>query len=217
MRIGIVAATDFEIRPAIDYIQRLQAAMHSYTVMITGVGMLATTYHLTSQLCKGSFDTLLQAGIGGSFSDKYQLADVVLIREEVVGDLGVQEHEFKDIFDMGFANPDLFPFTDKALINPSVSNWHPFNFPLAKGVTVNEITTQPDRIETIRRKYGSEIESMEGAAFHYVCLQHGIPFIQLRAVSNYPGERDKTKWKIREAVEALNSRLIRIIQQLTAP
>jgi futalosine hydrolase len=31
---------------------------------------------------------------------------------------------------------------------------------------------------------------MEGAALHFVCLQEDISFIQLRAISNFVGERD---------------------------
>lgn len=216
MRIGIVAATEFEIRPVIDFIQQQQAgSLHEFVVLITGIGILSTTYHLTEQLRQGSFSCLLQAGIGGCFSEKFWLADVVLIQEEVVGDLGVEEDEFKDIFDMGFAKAGQFPFTGKTLPNPYMNRWKKFKLPVTNGITVNEITTQPKRITTLRRKYGSGIESMEGAAFHYVCLHHAVPFLQLRSVSNYVGERDKTKWKLPEAIAALNVQLISIIKQLT--
>jgi futalosine hydrolase len=54
---------------------------------------------------------------------------------------------------------------------------------------------------------------MEGAAFHYVCLQEEIPFIQLRSVSNYVGERNKSKWQIKKAVENLNKELLNLIGQ----
>ena len=56
---------------------------------------------------------------------------------------------------------------------------------------------------------------MEGAALHYICLQEEIPFVQIRTVSNYVGERDKTKWKIKEAFENLNDELLKLIDQLT--
>jgi futalosine hydrolase len=44
---------------------------------------------------------------------------------------------------------------------------------------------------------------MEGAALHYVCINEGIPFIHLRAVSNLVGERDKQRWKMQKAIENL--------------
>jgi futalosine hydrolase len=55
---------------------------------------------------------------------------------------------------------------------------------------------------------------MEGAALHYVALCEKIPFLQLRAVSNYVGERDKNKWALREAIANLNMELQRILIKL---
>ncbi len=52
---------------------------------------------------------------------------------------------------------------------------------------------------------------MEGAAFHYVCLQEKIPFLQLRAISNYVGERNKANWNLNEAIRNLNKKLIEIV------
>jgi futalosine hydrolase len=45
---------------------------------------------------------------------------------------------------------------------------------------------------------------MEGAAFIYASLSEGIPFIQIRAVSNYIEERDKTTWDLEKALKNLN-------------
>ena len=58
------------------------------------------------------------------------------------------------------------------------------------------------------------VESMEGAALHYVCLMEKIPFLQIRSISNLIGERDKTRWKIKEAMKSLNETLITLIQKL---
>jgi futalosine hydrolase len=55
---------------------------------------------------------------------------------------------------------------------------------------------------------------MEGAAFHYVCLLERINFLQLRAISNRVGERDKSKWKLKESIENLNKELLNIIENL---
>ncbi len=55
---------------------------------------------------------------------------------------------------------------------------------------------------------------MEGAAFHYVCISEGVPFMQLRGISNQVGERFKIKWKIKESIESLNENLMRIVLQL---
>ena len=59
--------------------------------------------------------------------------------------------------------------------------------------------------------FAPQTETMEGAALHYVCLQQNLPFLQIRSISNEVGERDKSKWKIKEAVEDLNSELIKLL------
>ena len=55
---------------------------------------------------------------------------------------------------------------------------------------------------------------MEGAALHYVGRETGIPFIQIRAISNYVGERDKSIWLIKESIELLNKTLLQYVDKL---
>jgi futalosine hydrolase len=54
---------------------------------------------------------------------------------------------------------------------------------------------------------------MEGAAFHYVCLQEGMPFAQVRSISNYVEPRNRSAWKIKEAVIALNEWVVAFLKQ----
>jgi futalosine hydrolase len=55
---------------------------------------------------------------------------------------------------------------------------------------------------------------MEGAALHYVCLMEKIPFLQIRAISNMTGDRDKSRWKLKEALKSLHEELVVMIQKL---
>jgi futalosine hydrolase len=55
---------------------------------------------------------------------------------------------------------------------------------------------------------------MEGAALHYVARESNIPFIQIRAISNYIGERDKSKWQMKIAIDHLNQTLLQYIDHL---
>jgi futalosine hydrolase len=41
-----------------------------------------------------------------------------------------------------------------------------------------------------------------------------ISFLQVRAISNYVGERDKTKWQIKQAIENLNNVLLKLVGKL---
>ena len=66
-------------------------------------------------------------------------------------------------------------------------------------------------IKFYRDVFDPVTESMEGAALHYVCLMTNVPFIQLRSISNYIGERNKKKWDMMESINNLNNSLVRII------
>jgi futalosine hydrolase len=55
---------------------------------------------------------------------------------------------------------------------------------------------------------------MEGAALHLVCLENKIPFLQIRGISNWVGERDKSQWKIPEAAEAVAHSIKNFIKKL---
>ena len=86
--------------------------------------------------------------------------------------------------------------------------------PSVKAITVNTVTDDRSKIKQLQSKFSADIETMEGAALHYICLQKKIPFLQIRSISNEVGERNKENWKIKEALENLNISLNKIIKEL---
>jgi len=78
-------------------------------------------------------------------------------------------------------------------------------------MSVNEISTNAKKISVFKDVYKADIETMEGSAFHYVCLMRNIPFVQIRGISNMVGERDKSKWKIKEAIDSIFPPLNKLI------
>jgi futalosine hydrolase len=91
------------------------------------------------------------------------------------------------------------------------------SLPAVSAVSVNEISTSTEKINVFAEKYKADIESMEGAALHYVCAMQQIPFIQIRGISNLVGERDKTKWKIPESMLAATNACINLINKIQLP
>ncbi|HMQ88955.1 MAG TPA: hypothetical protein PKB07_15270, partial [Flavilitoribacter sp.] len=60
-------------------------------------------------------------------------------------------------------------------------------------------------IDRIRTRYPmADIETMEGAAFFYVCLMESVPFLAIRSISNYVEARNREAWDIPGAIRALN-------------
>ena len=87
---------------------------------------------------------------------------------------------------------------------------------MVSSATVDFITDSQELNGSVYTKYSPDIESMEGAAFHYVALLEEVPFIQVRSISNVVGERDKKNWKMDEAISALNKALDTLYAELAA-
>lgn len=205
MPILLCAATAFEIQPTIDWLQ--QRPDHPVEILFTGVGLVPATYALTKAVAAKPWSLVLQAGIAGALDSSLAFGDVVQVKSEAIGDAGVMEHgAFRSLFELQLAGPDEKPWQQQQLINPHVELFDPA-LPTVNSVSINEITTQAERIRYYAKSLGATIESMEGAALHYVCLMEHAPFLQLRSVSNMVGERDKAKWKIGEAIHNLNQQL----------
>jgi len=211
MNILLVAATSFEIQPAIArFPQR-----HNILPGTTGVGSIPAAWTLTKLAVNRKPDCIIQVGIAGSFIPGL-IGQVMVIKEEAFGDVGVHEHgTFRSIFDLNLLDGDTAPFTNGLLVNPYKKWLDSTGLQQVRAITVNEITTSPTRIEWYQQKIAPVVESMEGAALHYVCLQEHIPFLQLRAVSNDIGQRDKSKWDIKGSIAALNTKLAGILEDLT--
>ena len=205
MGLLIVAATKLEIAPFL-------ATNYKVDVLITGVGIPATIFNLNQKLAQTKYDLVIQAGIAGTFKGTFEKSDIVIIEEDTFADIGVDEiGNFRTIFEIGFADENEFPYKSGWLKNEQ-KILKKTNLPIAKAITVNKITDDEKQLNQLKDKFNADVESMEGAAFHYVCLQHKINFLQLRSISNKVGERDKAKWKMEEAISSLNAALKRLIE-----
>jgi len=190
--------------------KRLNISFHE-----SGVGMLASTFSLTKVALYEKPDLIIQAGIAGSFDNNIKLGSTFVIQEEALGNTGVEEEgKWKDIFELKLEKSSYPPFEKRRLPNQWEEDYNLLKLPIVSSVTVNEISTNPARIKQLISKYNPALESMEGAALHYVCRKCDIPFLQIRSVSNYVGVRDKNQWKIAEALKNLNETLVQYVEKL---
>lgn len=213
----LISATAFEIAPFIETYRKYNGNFIDgveINILISGIGLVASTYNITKHLMVNKPDVIVQAGVGGSFDKNISLGSVVAVRQERVADLGVFENKkWKTLDEMGLEKAGRFPYSNGWLVNRSPL-MKTVKLPKVKGISVNEITTSPGRIKILREKFNPTAESLEGAALHYVAISEKIPFIQIRALSNYIGERDKGKWQMKEAITNLNHELKKILQSL---
>jgi len=218
MKVVITAATDKETAQIKDTINPIYTGGNNQRKVSfheSGVGLLASCFSISRLIFEQKPDLIIQAGIAGTFDSKQLLSKVVIIKEEQLADTGVEENgRFKDLFDLNLNEPDNYPFKNRKLVNTYLQRLNFLKLEEVTGITINEITTRPERIELLKAKYNAQIESMEGAALHYCCLQTATPFIQIRAISNYIGERDKSKWKFKDSFDNLSSIVLRYVDHL---
>jgi futalosine hydrolase len=208
MNILLVSATAFEVEPFI----KENPAMD---VLIAGVGIPSTVFQLTRKLIQQEYDMVIQAGIAGTFHNKIEKSTVVVVERDIFGDLGsFEKNHFKTLFENGLLDEDDQPYKKGWLSNPN-RYLESSDLKVVKGITVNSITDDDFRIDELAKKFDPDIETMEGAALHYVCLMLKVPFLQLRSISNAVGERDKGKWNIADAVSNLNLEIKNVIRNLS--
>ncbi|HEX8391529.1 MAG TPA: futalosine hydrolase [Longimicrobium sp.] len=61
-------------------------------------------------------------------------------------------------------------------------------------------------------RFGALCEGMEGAAAAHVCAVYGVPFLEVRAVSNHVEDRDMARWRIGPAVQAAQDAVLALAQ-----
>ncbi len=207
MKITIAAATRFEIKEEL-----LQNDKHQVQFLYTGVGILSSAVSLTQHVFQHQPDLIIQVGIGGAFSKERRLGEVIVVANECVGDMGVMENEsWHDLFDFGFVQANEVPYENRFLPNDELEKYNVLSLESVVGVTVNQISTDKSMIHTLQTMYDGDVESMEGASLHYVCRSYDVPFLQVRGISNYVGERDKKNWKIKEAIENVNEEVRKML------
>jgi futalosine hydrolase len=223
MKILIVAATSFEIRPFLnkliflektdDYLEHYLFGNTHLHVLIPGVGMMFTAFHLGRQLLREKYDYVINAGICGSYSHSLPLGEVVEIIEDCISELGAEDSDrFLTLFDLGLMDPDEIPYKNGKLTNSlPISSGTLEKLRKVRGITVNTVHGNKDSIERIKTLFSPSAESMEGAAFLYACLLAKIPNAQIRAVSNYVEERDRSRWNLDLALRNLNNVLIELL------
>ncbi len=201
MNILLVFATELEAKGF-----EIPNSNHNIKKLITGVSSYNSIYKLTKACLSQKIDWVIHAGIAGTFDESFKIGSVVQVIDDVFADVGVWEQgDFKSLVDLNLSKTED--------LNIEIEEFST-ELPKAKGITVNTITACNDVKQKWKQKYNAQIESMEGAAVHFVCKQEKIPCVHIRAISNYVAERDKLQWNIKLALENLHKELALILRGL---
>lgn len=170
-----------------------------------GLGAVNTAQALTCMLEAQPPDWVLQIGVGGAYTAAgLALGDWALACEEVYGDLGVQTPAgWRGAAEIGIPvlqqeRPyyNSFPL-EPAWVERARAALEPLG-PVAVGpfVTVQECSGTKALGDERQRRFNAVCENMEGAAAAHICRLYGVPFVELRAISNQVEDRRREDWDL---------------------
>jgi futalosine hydrolase len=226
LKILIVAAASREVKQLSDKLEFMQSINANYTchkygtllvdILITGVGSIFTTYNLTKALNGTDYDLAINVGIAGSFDYFLEQGFVVNVIQDQFADLGVEEdNNFYTLSEKELMNENIYPFSREILKNKGSFDIDEVDSLIpVKAITVNTLTGNQEAIEKLKIKFNPEIITTEGAAFFYVCLLENMPFLQIRAISNFVEIRKIENWNIPLAIKNLNDSIVEIFNEL---
>lgn len=225
MRVLIVSATSLEVEPLVRFfrLREKQASnLQSYRygdididVLICGVGMVATTYWTGKVLSETDYDFAFNIGLAGSFDKSLPLGQVVNVYSDQFPEMGAESGEFfLSLVDLKLIEENRFPFKNGILLNETRIKSATCNqLKKVSGITVNTVHGHAASIEKLKKAHQPHVESMEGAAFMFVCKMEQVDFIQIRSLSNYVEPRNKDAWNIPLALDQLTKTLLSILNE----
>ncbi|MFD6437749.1 futalosine hydrolase [Streptomyces venezuelae] len=178
----------------------------SVDVLAVGVGPAAAAAGTATALARAAaegrpYGLVVSAGIGGGFPPDAPVGSLVVADEITVADLGAETPEgFSPVTELGFGAVTHRP--PPALVRAAADACG-----AATGtvLTVSTVTGSTERAAALRLRHPRALaEAMEGFGVAEAAVLHGLPVMEIRAISNPVGPRDRAAWRIGDALSALS-------------
>ncbi|MFC5530933.1 futalosine hydrolase [Cohnella yongneupensis] len=188
-----------------------------FDVKLAGVGPVAAAVNTTTALFEaGGYDLVISAGIAGGFEGRADIGNVVVSTAIIAADLGVETPDgFSSVDELGFGTSRIG--VDKLLARRVVDALKNSSIVVSSGpiVTVSTATgTAETTAELTARVPGVAAEGMEGYGVAAAAHARGLPVLEIRAISNRVGPRDRSAWRIGDALASLEAAFARLTEGL---
>ncbi|MDQ0794767.1 futalosine hydrolase [Streptomyces sp. B1I3] len=176
-----------------------------FDVLAGGAGPAAaaasTAFALAAAPASEPYGLVVSAGIGGGFAPAAPVGSLVVASGIVAADLGAETPDgFVPVTGLGFGRDTFLP--PAALVRDVAAATGAVPGPV---LTVSTVTGSAARTAALLAAHpGAAAEAMEGFGVAEAAGRLGVPVIELRAVSNTVGPRDRGAWRIGEALAALS-------------
>lgn len=177
-----------------------------FSVQLAGVGPASAAARTTSILAKESFDMVISAGIGGGFAGYADIGSIVLASQMIAADLGSEtpDHGFLSVDELGFGSSRIQADT---VYNGSLSSaiqLAGLAVHIGPVLTVSTTTGSAESTAMLAERIpGASAEGMEGYGVALAAHYFHLPVLEIRAISNRVGPRDRSSWRIPDALQAL--------------
>lgn len=176
-----------------------------FDVLAAGVGPVVAAAKTANALATGEYGLVVSAGIGGGFAGRAEIGSIVVADEITAADLGVETPKgFHSLDEMGFGSTHFS--VEANLLNQVSVALLSSGLPVHIGsvLTVSTATGTAERAsELAERVPRATAEAMEGYGVALAAQDCGLPILEIRAISNLVGPRDRSLWRIEEALEVL--------------
>jgi futalosine hydrolase len=177
----------------------------AFDVIAAGVGPAAAAAGTAKALAAGEYGLVVSAGIGGGFAGRAEVGSLVVASELIAADLGAETPEgFRSVDELGFGSARAQ--VDRQLADRLTAALQAAGLQAAAGpvLTVSTATgTAATAAELAARVPGAAAEAMEGYGVAAAAQAFGLPVLEIRAISNAVGPRDRAAWRIGDALNAL--------------
>lgn len=196
--------------------EAIRAGLSDPTVTVTPVGVgpavagAATARLLALAEAAGRpYRAVVSAGVAGGFTGRVEVGDTVLGTASIAADLGAESPDgFIPVDELGMP-PAMLGVGGVVPTDPSLLAALRAVLPAATTgpvLTVSTVTGTAASTEELRRRHPEAVaEAMEGYGVAVAAAQAGVPFAELRTISNPIGPRDRDAWRLREALTALTA------------
>jgi futalosine hydrolase len=174
-------------------------ALPEVRVLVGGVGPAASAAATATELAAQRYDLVLSAGIGGGFAP-LAVGGIAVASSIVFADLGAEtDAGFVPMSALGIGCERYDVSQRLAVELADLTGGHMGTILTVATVTGSSATAEA----TLARNPDAVAEGMEGAGVAAAASLHGMPFAEVRAISNLVGPRDRDSWDIPTALAAL--------------
>lgn len=180
-------------------------------VLAGGAGPASAAASAAYALASDRYDLVISAGIGGGFPGVAPVGSLVVADRIGAADLGAETPAgFVPVTDLGFGR--VWHHPPRSLVRAVAAATGAATGDI---LTVSTVTGSAGRAAALLAAHpGARAEAMEGFGVAEAADRTGVPVLEIRAVSNAVGPRDRDAWRIGDALAALTEAFGKLIPVL---